>query len=213
VQEQRRKDADEFWHLLAVATPQARGKRGKGPFPLRYALPRIPGFASWLQKHADKMLRQQLLAIVRRMDDVLNNTSVILLFEVGTKKLLFPGDAQIENWSFALSKKNVQKLLADVDAYKVGHHGSLNATPKASLWAKFKKKGKGPNSLRTFMSTEGGHHGTKGKTEVPRGPLVTELEKNSRLTTTDLKAAERDPKNGIVQREGTVTWVEATIKV
>jgi hypothetical protein len=32
----------------------------------------------------------------------MNNTSVILFFEVGSKKLLFPGDAQIENWSYAL---------------------------------------------------------------------------------------------------------------
>ncbi|HEX9670526.1 MAG TPA: MBL fold metallo-hydrolase [Thermoanaerobaculia bacterium] len=213
VEKQRREDTTEFWHLFAAAAPQPPGARGKGPFPARYALASIPGTARWLKDHADKMLRQQLLAIVRRMDDALNNTSVILLFEVGKKKLLFPGDAQIENWSFALGKKDVQKLLADVDVYKVGHHGSLNATPKKSLWAKFKKKGKGPNSLRTFMSTESGHHGTRGKTEVPRGPLVQELEARSRLTTTNLKAADRDPKKGKVQRDKTVTWVEETIKV
>ena len=46
-----------------------------------------------------------LLRIVRILDDVLNNTSVILLFDVpGTKplRLLFPGDAQIENWEYAI---------------------------------------------------------------------------------------------------------------
>ena len=36
------------------------------------------------------------------LDGVLNNTSLILLFEVGGSRLLFPGDAQIENWSYAL---------------------------------------------------------------------------------------------------------------
>ena len=214
VEQQRRKDASEFWHLLAAAPPRSPGARDKGPFPARWARATIPGSARWLKVHADALLRQQLLAIVRRMDDVLNNTSVILLFEVGGKKLLFPGDAQIENWSYALGKKNLQKLLAEVDVYKVGHHGSLNATPKASLWAKFKKKGKGAGALRTFLSTESGHHGSsKSKTEVPRRTLVDELEARSRFTTTNLKPADRDPKLGKVKRQGTVTWVEETLQV
>ena len=82
---------------------------------------------------------EQLLGLVRSMDDALNNTSVILLFEAGGKKLLFPGDAQWENWELAL-KKNAA-LLKDVDVYKVGHHGSLNATPK-TLWNAFSRNGR-----------------------------------------------------------------------
>lgn len=31
----------------------------------------------------------------------MNNTSVILLLTVGERRLLFPGDAQIESWSLA----------------------------------------------------------------------------------------------------------------
>jgi hypothetical protein len=34
----------------------------------------------------------------------MNDTSVILLFEIGTKRLLFRGDAQLETWSYALRK-------------------------------------------------------------------------------------------------------------
>ena len=62
------------------------------------------------------------------MGDAMNNTSVILLMKAGTKKFLFPGDAQWENWAYALGKR--LKSLSDVDVYKVGHPGSLNATPK-----------------------------------------------------------------------------------
>jgi hypothetical protein len=58
-------------------------------------------------------------------------------------KLLFPGDAQIENWAYALSEPTdlhgMKKLLADVDLYKVGNHGSRNATPR-TLWDGFKHK-------------------------------------------------------------------------
>ena len=89
----------------------------------------------------------------------MNNTSVILLFEVGARPL-FPGDAQVENWSYALEDapdhEATRALLADVDLYKVGHHGSLNATPKKLLWEGFRKRGSGkrlkiaPPSSRAF---------------------------------------------------------------
>jgi len=116
----------------------------------------------------------------------MNNTSLILLFEVFGKKLLFPGDAQIENWSFAFEDApdapKTRALLAEVDVYKVGHHGSLNATPKKGLWEKFRKRNKG---LRTLLSTMPGKHGSsRSHTEVPRSTLLTELETRSSLQNT-----------------------------
>jgi hypothetical protein len=77
----------------------------------------------------------------------MNNTSVILLFEVGKAKFLFPGAAQIENWEFALGKKELMKLLADLAFYKVGHHGSRNTTPK-SLWTNFMLRSKTKRSVK-----------------------------------------------------------------
>src|SRR5215813_5489821 len=95
--------------------------------------------ARWLVNRARRVRGEQLLQIVRTLDQEMNNTSVILLFQVGKKKLLFPGDAQKENWQYALSQKKYLKALRSVNLYKVGHHGSLNATPK-SLWKLFKNK-------------------------------------------------------------------------
>ena len=95
----------------------------------------------WFIDRADRMNGNQLLGLVRILDKAMNNTSVILLLETGGKKLLFPGDAQIENWAFSLQKPAVMKLLTDVDVYKVGHHGSLNATPK-TLWNHFSHRNK-----------------------------------------------------------------------
>jgi beta-lactamase superfamily II metal-dependent hydrolase len=64
---------------------------------------------------------------------------VILLIDVGDKRLLFPATAQIENWSWALKHAPKSallcKLLSRVDLYKVGHHGSRNATPRFALSA------------------------------------------------------------------------------
>jgi hypothetical protein len=144
----------------------------------------------WFLKRLDAVRAGELLQIVRTLDDQMNNTSVILLFEVGEKKLLFPGDAQWENWSYALSRGDVRELLKDVDVYKVGHHGSLNATPK-SMWKLFEKRGPAGKKgrLKSFMSTRKNKHGhAENHTEVPRGPLVDELEAKSDLfSTLDLK--------------------------
>src|SRR5262249_46000549 len=130
--------------------PQMRigpGRRGCG------TASRHPVNARWLIYHARTMRGEQLLQIVRMLDKQMNNTSVILLFQIGKKKLLFPGDAQFENWQYALGQKKYRSLLASVNLYKVGHHGSLNATPK-SLWKLFKNKSdnkRRPNRLLSLM--------------------------------------------------------------
>ena len=141
----------------------------------------------WFIEQSRKAYADQTLEIVRDLDSVMNNTSVILLLEVGNRKLLFPGDAQIENWAYALKNKKWCDLLKDVNLYKVGHHGSLNATPK-SLWKLFRNKG-GDHThdrLETLCSTKSGKHGSsKSGTEVPRAVLVRELKKNSDFRSTE----------------------------
>ena len=194
IRKQRSKDADQFWHLLA-GPPSLWGQA-----PLAWGLGRrtrarststAPPEARWFRDRLERMRGEQLLEIVRSLDDQMNNTSLILLFEVGGKKLLFPGDAQIENWSYALEDapdhKAIRKLLVEVDLYKVGHHGSLNATPKKLLWEGFKKRGatKG-NRLKAVLSTMPGKHGkTATNTEVPRRPLLKALLQETDLKNTD----------------------------
>jgi hypothetical protein len=205
VEAQRRTDATEFWHVLA-ATSETRAAARRPPFSRRFVDDGrdFPGYAQWLVQHADALTRQQLLSIVRRMDDYLNNTSVILLFEAGGRKILFPGDAQIENWSYALSKSSVRTLLQDVDVLKVGHHGSLNATPKESLWGRFRKGGsQGGDRLVTLLSTEEGHHGSvQNRTEVPRSTLIDALASSSTLLSTQ--------SSGLIEEQG-VRFFDHTI--
>ena len=112
VRTMRHEDEEEFWHLQAfagrfVAKPAARLFQGSGTYPAS----RTPPSTRWFINRMKSIRGEQLLSIMRALDKVLNNTSLILLFEVGGKKLLFPGDAQIENWSYALSKPAVCKTL------------------------------------------------------------------------------------------------------
>jgi hypothetical protein len=198
VKRQRSRDPDEFWHLqsraLRSGAPEPGGKRGAKAPPLfpHDVVHRAPGTfpidARWFVSQTRKIRGEQLLQVVRMLDQALNNTSLILLFEVNGRILLFPGDAQIENWAYALSKKPVRDKLAKVDVYKVGHHGSLNATPK-SLWALFKKKRGNVAAgaeLVTLMSTMPGKHGhEEDRTEVPRKSLVSQLQNQTDHFTTE----------------------------
>jgi hypothetical protein len=174
VLKQRRSDDAEYWHLLGLAGSRAAGQ----PQPFRGAahVTKPDPEHRWIVRQLERLRAEQLYEVVRTVDDALNNTSLILLFQVGKEKLLFSGDAQIENWEYAL-KKN-KKLLEDVRLYKVGHHGSLNATPK-SLWNAFtrKKGGASGGDLISVCSTKSGVHGHTN--EVPRKKLVDALEKHS----------------------------------
>jgi len=202
IRSMRKKDPDEFWHLLANLAGGATTTRGaiasgsNGTRGLRH----IPAEARWFRDRLDRIRGDQLLEIVRSLDNQMNNTSLILLFEVFGKKLLFPGDAQIENWSYALQDarevKAIGKLLADVDVYKVGHHGSLNATPKKLLWEKFRKRGlSNGKRLKSLLSTLPGKHGkVTNKTEVPRRPLLEALEKETVLSNTHKLAFGKNPE-------------------
>ena len=194
VLKQRSSDENEFWHLRAL-TGESVAERGDDKsaslFDRQYVAAdgsaSFPEGSRWLIYRARKMQASQMLGIVRALDKAMNNTSLILLFRVGGKSLLFPGDAQIENWTYALDQPKYRKLLAEVDLYKVGHHGSLNATPK-TLWGLFKKRTTdkaAEDRLDSVMSTMPGKHGSVDKdTEVPRRTLTEALRKESNLLST-----------------------------
>jgi hypothetical protein len=196
IEKQRSRDRDQFWHFVSRMSPASLagvgGGAGGGGKSKKGTV--VPAEARWFRDRLDNMSGKALLEIVRQLDQQMNNTSLILLFEVFGKKLLFPGDAQIENWSYALTdapdSAAVRELVADVDFYKVGHHGSLNATPRKLLWETFRRRK--DRQLQTMVSTLRGKHGhTESRTEVPRRTLVAALKAGSRLKSTqELKAKE-----------------------
>lgn len=190
IQKQRSTDDAEFWHFQSrAATTAGAISDGHGPFGAEYVHAKkgkLPRESRWAADRVIKARANQLLGIVTMLDRAMNNTSLILMFEVAGKRLLFPGDAQIENWSYALSQPDVAEALADVDLYKVGHHGSLNATPK-SLWSGFKKRGKAGKlgRMTAVLSTMPGKHGKEERrTEVPRRTLVEALKEETHFHST-----------------------------
>jgi len=178
---QKSSDKDEFWQFLEFwSLLQAGSATAPAPlFPKAKTVRTPPRPAQWFVNRANRQYGNQLLGIVRILDKALNNTSVILRFETGGKKLLFSGDAQLENWMYALSQPEYRKLVEGVDLYKVGHHGSGNATPK-SLWKLIHEGPAGKTKLKSVLSTmKGKHH------EVPQPLLVEALQAETELSSTE----------------------------
>ena len=133
IRKMRAKDPDEFWHLLAGpghCDLPALLRGSEAPPSARCPCPRS---ARWFRDRLDACA-----ATSSRRSRILDDDEQIMsliLFEVFGRSCP-PGDAQIENWGYALRMLRQDKTLAlpaDVDVYKVGHHGSLNATPKKLL--------------------------------------------------------------------------------
>ncbi len=93
----------------------------------------------WRNIDSDWLEQSSRLALY--MDTFTNNSSLVLAIEMvkSGKVLLFPGDAQIGNWlswdniKFQDETCTIDSLLSNTVLYKVGHHGSHNATLKAAL--------------------------------------------------------------------------------
>jgi glyoxylase-like metal-dependent hydrolase (beta-lactamase superfamily II) len=102
----------------------------------RYA----PGVEEWRQVEHDWLGLAGRLAL--KLDSDTNNTSLALAFELApsNRVLLFPGDAQVGNWmsweSLTWTEQRrgraksttMENLFERTVLYKVGHHGSHNAT-------------------------------------------------------------------------------------
>ncbi|NOT57612.1 MAG: hypothetical protein HOP18_23650 [Deltaproteobacteria bacterium] len=216
IRKMRSVDDVEFWMLLG-ATGTKFTASGEEPFSAgRDSVPgtHVPDHARWLRDQVRSARAETLLSIVRTLDKQMNNTSLILVFEVGTARLLFPGDAQIENWQYALANPQYRELLAGTTFYKVGHHGSRNATPKAGLWEQFAKRSDKEEDeasrMWSVVSTMANKHGTTEATKVPRRTLVEALkEKTNFRTTQDFERAEPDWRDfDIDPKTGHVTEIE-----
>ena len=70
------------------------------------------------------------------LDNVRNNTSLVVLFRFRGRSLLFPGDAQWGNWQSWIGSDRARRLLGELDFLKVAHHGSDNATPVDVVFAR-----------------------------------------------------------------------------
>ena len=155
-----------------------------------------------IKEMIDKVQPDVLAARAQAADKTLNNQSLVILFSFGGKNLLFVGDAQWGNWENFLyggafgtpghtkMTDKATQILNTIDFYKVGHHGSRNATPKDAVAAMMRL------GCACMCSTQIGAYN-----EVPREPLMQALstQMHGKLARSDqigVAGTPADPKAG-----------------
>lgn len=134
-------DDQPFYRRFAIPWDEAlrseffKRHYGADKLPATAASDECADNAEWRRIEKDWLFSAEEMALT--LNKGINNTSLVVAFEFEASKkvMLFIGDAQRGNWkSWTTSKKKndkidlVRDLLARTVLYKVGHHGSHNAT-------------------------------------------------------------------------------------
>jgi hypothetical protein len=120
------------------------------------------------------------------LDQARNNESLVILFIFFNKYLLFAGDAQYGNWRWWLeNERSSGDILSKINFFKIAHHGSHNATPKAAL----EKMADG--EFAAMVSTQ-----SKPWKSIPRVPLMSRLDEKTkkRIVRSDWLSVEGAPE-------------------
>jgi hypothetical protein len=116
-----------FWAVQALAIGGAKGSSaerrhvgGDRVFP-RAAIQRDPQWARWFRRRVNEVYADSTLQLLRTVDQITKDLSVVLLFEIQEVRLLFPGNAPIEG------------TLADGPLHKIGGRRKSEHRSRSSL--------------------------------------------------------------------------------
>ena len=172
-----------------------------------------PQEQAWRRIDDDWTAAAESLAL--NLDAHTNNTCLVLAIELidSGKVLLFAADAQVGNWlswqntKWSLKEGNVMRdvlgpdLLKRCSFYKVGHHGSHNATLRALGLEQMVS-----NDLVAFIPVFKKHAETSRWHAMPFSPLVKRLKEKTggRLVFSDDKVPEpkRADLEGLTREQG-----------
>lgn len=140
----------------------------------------LPGLSASDFGRLRRAIREDGVAAARFIDRAANNTSLCLMVEAAGKRLMLPGDAEMESWEKI--REHCAKDLAPVDFLKVSHHGSHNGTPTDLLDTLLPVRR--ASQARVLVSTKRNVYGTKNP--VPDAALLKELQRRcAQLVSTD----------------------------
>jgi len=142
---------------------------------------------------------EELLAAAAILENSVNNTSVYFVLDVRGTRLVFVGDSQHGAWEHVLNNPESLALVTEPALYKIGHHGSHNATPQ-----RYAKSilGREHYAMMPF--------GTVGQwPSIPEEKLITALEEAG----THLIRADRPAPGPLVTVDAHKRWSEVRFTI
>ena len=158
--------------LRAAAVDAIPGEILDPPFDEQWIVPKsdlgVPPLTPTDEKRINELANSaDAVFAAEKVDGMINSTSLVLILEIGKARLLLPGDAEWGTWKRILQDDEARTLLRAATFFKVGHHGSHNATPK-TLVEKIL-----PRGIPAMISTQEGE-GTY-RNDIPLTDLLTAL--------------------------------------
>jgi beta-lactamase superfamily II metal-dependent hydrolase len=121
---------DHYLRLAGESSPSGANQNGR-LFSSDWTSATSPAITPDERERLRKMGTGNEAALASWLDDALNNTSLMIMLKVRKAHILLPGDSQWGTWMRVLEDDAWTALLKRTTVYKVGHHGSYNATPPA----------------------------------------------------------------------------------
>jgi hypothetical protein len=162
---------DETYKALMLRAASLLDQEVPAPFSEQWRVPDDdlgPGLAyDDLERLKGLAHSADALLAAKAVDDMINSTSLVLVLEIGSARLLLPGDAEWGTWKRILANNKARSLLRGATFFKVGHHGSHNATSKTLVEKVL------PREIPAMVSTQEGPGNYRNN--IPLEELLTAL--------------------------------------
>jgi beta-lactamase superfamily II metal-dependent hydrolase len=167
-------DADgETYRALALRAAAGAAMAGGAPVSAPFGETwQVSGAEPGFLLEADDIERINVLAqgadavfAAQKLDGMINSTSLVLVLQIGAARLLLSGDAEWGTWKRILDNDESRTLVKGATFFKVGHHGSHNATSKTLVEKVL------PSKVPAMISTQQGP-GTY-RNNIPLSDLLT----------------------------------------
>lgn len=183
----RRLEPPDDQSYMRLAAGEAVLATGDGPFSSEWEVRKgSPSIAHLKLDPGDYKALEEAAAgdmdmLAAANDGKLNGTSLVLVVEFEGVHLLLAGDAQWGTWEAAVGDPEWNDLLSKTRFFKVGHHGSHNASPKSLVDGLLGKRG----DMLAMVSTR-----QFGSWDIPREPLLDALAKRrTKIARSDKRSA------------------------
>ncbi len=177
-------DGQSYFRL---ASGEAASANGEAPFAREWVVQKGSKSIAHLKldpgdlKALEEAAAGDMDALAAANDGKLNGTSLVLVVEFEGVHLLLAGDAQWGTWEAAVNDPEWNTLLSKTRFFKVGHHGSHNASPKKLVDGLLGKRG----DMLAMVSTR-----QFGSWDIPREPLLDALAKRrAKIARSDKRSA------------------------